>query len=387
MGSLPDLLKQKVGPLVQEEGLEVVELQFSQAGPASVVRVFVDKVGGVTLDQCAFISRKLGDFLDTEDLIPGRYTLEVSSPGLDRPLTKGADFRRKIGERVRIFLKATEDGKMELVGEIKGVQSFKTAWLMQYGAIVLEAITFLIGIAWATDYMGPEFIKSLGYLATFQAGAVPGFEFRGSYALFTVISLNVPLGIIIGLAFAGAMGNSLFNGFLGASRLVLAQSFDRIYPGWFGHVNKRGAPDNILILLTVLSSIAAVILTNYPNLAGVLQLALMAQLIGFAGSILGGVVFPWKAKSLYESSPISKYKVAGIPAITLCGLAGLGMDLWAVAFYFTNPSYGIYPGTTLALTFASLLYIIPFVYYIAIKYYRKSQGINIELAFKEVPPA
>jgi amino acid transporter len=136
---------------------------------------------------------------------------------------------------------------MELVGEIKGVQSFKTAWVTQYGAILLEFVTFAVGIAWATDYMGPEFIRSLGYLATFAPGAVPGFDFRGSYALFTVVTLNVPIGIIIGLAFAGAMANSLFNGFLGASRIVLAQSFDRIYPGWFGHVNKRGAPDNIFI--------------------------------------------------------------------------------------------------------------------------------------------
>jgi amino acid transporter len=276
---------------------------------------------------------------------------------------------------------------MELVGEIKGVQSFKTAWVTQYGAILLEFVTFAVGIAWATDYMGPEFIRSLGYLATFAPGAVPGFDFRGSYALFTVVTLNVPIGIIIGLAFAGAMANSLFNGFLGASRIVLAQSFDRIYPGWFGHVNKRGAPDNILILMTILSSIAAIILTNYPNLAAVLQLALMAQFIGFAMSILGGTVFPWKAKALYEASPISKYKVAGIPAITICGIVGLGMDLWAIYFYLTNPNYGIWPGTQLALIFASLLYIIPFVYYLVIKQFRKNQGIDITLAFKEVPPA
>jgi amino acid transporter len=276
---------------------------------------------------------------------------------------------------------------MELVGEIKGVASFKTAWLTQYGAIVLEFITFTIGIAWATDYMGPEFVKSLGYLATFAPGTLPNFDFRGSYALFTVVSMNVPIGLIIGLAFAGAMANSLFNGFLGASRLVLAQSFDRIWPSWFGHVNKRGAPDNILILLTVMSSIAAVILTNFPNLAGVLQLALMAQFIGFAASIVGGIVFPWKAKSLYESSPISKYKIAGFPAITVCGLAGLGMDLWAIYYYLTNPNYGIWPGTPLALAFGAALYIIPFAYYLAVKWYRRNQGIFIERAFKEVPPA
>jgi len=122
MSSLTDLLRERIQSLVEEEGLEVVELQFSQAGPASVLRVFVDKTGGVTVGQCALISRKLGDFLDTEDLIPSRYTLEVSSPGVDRPLTTCADFRRKVGERVRIVLKATVDGKTEVVGKIKDLR-------------------------------------------------------------------------------------------------------------------------------------------------------------------------------------------------------------------------------------------------------------------------
>jgi amino acid transporter len=276
---------------------------------------------------------------------------------------------------------------MELVGEMKGVQSFKTAWLIQMGAVLLTFVTFGVGVAWATDYMGAEFIRSLGYIATFAPGSIPGLDFRGSYTLFTSVTLNVPIGIIIGLAFAGAMSQSLFNGFLGASRLVLAQSFDRIYPAWMGHVNKRGAPDNIVILMTILACIAAVVLTGFPSLAGILQLALMAQFIGFAGSVLGGTIFPWKAKKLYEASPISKYKIAGIPVITICGIVGLATDAWAIWFYFTNPSYGIWPGTTLALVFASALYIIPFVYYLVIKQYRRSQGIKIELAFKEVPPA
>jgi len=276
---------------------------------------------------------------------------------------------------------------MELVGEIKGVQSFKTAFYTQYGAILLQAVTFVVGIAWAMDYMGPEFLRSLGYLATFAPGTLPGFEFRGAYSLFTVVTLNVPVGIIIGLGFAGAMTNSLFNGFLGASRLLLAQSFDRILPSWVGHVNKRGAPDNILILLTILSSIAAVILTGYPGFVGIIQLALMCQFIGFAGSIIGGIVFPWRAKTLYEASPVSKYKIAGMPAITVCGIIGLAMDIIAIVFYFTKPEYGIWPGTTLALTFGALLYIVPFVWYLAAKEYRKGQGINITLAFKEVPPA
>jgi ribosome maturation factor RimP len=129
MSSLPDMLREKVQPLVEEEGLEMVELQFSASGAASILRVFVDRAGGVTLGQCASISRKLGDFLDTEDLIPTRYTLEVSSPGLDRPLTTAADFKRKIGEKVRIVLTESTDGKTEMVGKIENVQEKNLVFL------------------------------------------------------------------------------------------------------------------------------------------------------------------------------------------------------------------------------------------------------------------
>ena len=254
------------------------------------------------------------------------------------------------------------------------------------GAILIQFVTWLVAMAWAYDYMGLDFVRSLGFLVI-SGKAPPGFSLLGSYQLFAAVSLNPVLAIIIGLGFAGAIGNSLFNGFLGGSRILLAQSFDRLLPGWMGHVNKRGAPDNILILLTVLASIAAVILTDYPSLLGLLQLALTCQFIGFAASVAGGIVFPWKAKKLYESSPVSKYKIAGFPAITICGIVGLATDIFVLYLYFTNPGYGLWPGSTMALTFAALLYIVPVVWYLINKYRRASEGINVELAFKEVPPA
>lgn len=115
-------MREKIKPLVERENSELVDLEFSGGGSASVLRVYVDRSPGITLDQCADLSRKIGDLLDMEDLIPGRYRLEVSSPGLDRPLVSGADFRRKIGEKVRVFLKESLDGKTELIGEIRDIK-------------------------------------------------------------------------------------------------------------------------------------------------------------------------------------------------------------------------------------------------------------------------
>lgn len=121
MEELKEVLKQKLLPLIEEENLELVELEFTGKPPRSVLRVFVDKIGGVDVEECAYLSQKLSDFLDTEDLIEKSYTLEVSSPGLDRPLLSLDDFRRKTGEKVRLYLKTSSGKFAEIKGEITGV--------------------------------------------------------------------------------------------------------------------------------------------------------------------------------------------------------------------------------------------------------------------------
>jgi ribosome maturation factor RimP len=122
MESITDILRANIRPLVEEEGLELVELNFLEGGSSSVLRIYVDKTGGVTLDECVNLNRKIGDYLETEDLISRRYLLEVSSPGLDRPLTSVGDFKRKIGETVKLILKEKVQGPTEVIGRIKNLK-------------------------------------------------------------------------------------------------------------------------------------------------------------------------------------------------------------------------------------------------------------------------
>lgn len=111
--------------MIQDNKVELIDLEIKGTGPYSILRIYVDRPGGITLDECARLSSKLSDFLDVEDLIPHRYTLEVSSPGLDRPLTSEKDFSRKIGEKVKIFLKEPMGKKNELEGQIKDLKEDK----------------------------------------------------------------------------------------------------------------------------------------------------------------------------------------------------------------------------------------------------------------------
>ncbi|OGC83676.1 MAG: hypothetical protein A2W07_08935 [candidate division Zixibacteria bacterium RBG_16_43_9] len=122
MPEIKEELKQRLLPLIEEEDLELVELDLVGKPPHYILRIFVDKVGGVNVEECADLSRRLSDYLDTEDLIQGRYTLEVSSPGLERPLLSLDDFRRKIGEQVKVDLKFPLDEKKKIEGEIVEVR-------------------------------------------------------------------------------------------------------------------------------------------------------------------------------------------------------------------------------------------------------------------------
>ena len=93
-----------VAPIVENMGYELVEVAIAGTGNATVVRIFVHREGGITVDELAKISRRISEALDKEDFIHHKYFLEVSSPGLDRKLTSLRDFQRVISETLRIIL-------------------------------------------------------------------------------------------------------------------------------------------------------------------------------------------------------------------------------------------------------------------------------------------
>ena len=105
-----------VTPAVEAEGLEIVELECLRMKTRWLVRIFIDREGGATLDDCTAVSHQVGDLLNVHDLPPGPYTLEVSTPGLDRPLTRDKDFEKCRGARVRIRTREPIDGSRNFLG-------------------------------------------------------------------------------------------------------------------------------------------------------------------------------------------------------------------------------------------------------------------------------
>ena len=97
-------IERLIDPILKEKSFELVDLEYKSEGKGKIVRVFIDKQGGVNMDDCSVVSRELSILLDVHDIIPSSYNLEVSSPGLTRQLKKPADFRKNVGKNLRLKL-------------------------------------------------------------------------------------------------------------------------------------------------------------------------------------------------------------------------------------------------------------------------------------------
>ena len=114
-----------VMPIIEAEGFQLWDTEYVKEGADYYLRVYVDKEGGITIDDCVLVSRALEKKLDEEDFIEEAYILEVSSPGLTRKLKNDRDFDRSIGRKVLVKLYKAENGGKEFTGILKGFDKDK----------------------------------------------------------------------------------------------------------------------------------------------------------------------------------------------------------------------------------------------------------------------
>ena len=108
-------------PVVESHGMELVDVEFRREPTGWVLRIFVDKEGGVNLDDCSLISREVGTIIEVEELIEQHYTLEVSSPGLTRRIKKLEDFDRFKGKFIKLKCYEAVDGSKKMTGRLLGI--------------------------------------------------------------------------------------------------------------------------------------------------------------------------------------------------------------------------------------------------------------------------
>lgn len=119
MAELPAEVQEEIEKIVSSEGLELVHIDYRRQGRGYLLRVDIDKEGGVTLEDCQLVSQQLSTFLDVTDVVPTEYELQVSSPGLDRKFYKDSDYQKFLGRLVRVKTANAIRGLHVIVGRLK----------------------------------------------------------------------------------------------------------------------------------------------------------------------------------------------------------------------------------------------------------------------------
>ena len=131
------VVKQLAEPVLSGAEAELVELSWHRQGRQVVIRFLVDKVGGVTIQDCARLNQRIGEALDAADCLAEPYTLEVSSPGLDRPLVTRRDFERAVGEPIEVELTVSGGGSHRLTGTVLAVQPEAIVLMTEAGNVTI----------------------------------------------------------------------------------------------------------------------------------------------------------------------------------------------------------------------------------------------------------
>ena len=126
-----------IEPILDDMGFELVDVEYLSQQGRWVLRITIDKNGGITLDDCAGISREIGDIIDVKEIVEHAYILEVSSPGLNRPLKKEKDFAWAIGKKIRIRLTTPVDGRRNFTGLLKDFKDKVIYLRMEDGQVLL----------------------------------------------------------------------------------------------------------------------------------------------------------------------------------------------------------------------------------------------------------
>ena len=136
-GNLAEIaaIEKALTPAIVGLGYELVLVELGRAGSQLALRLYIDKPGGVTVGDCETVSKEVGPILDAEDFFSGRYVLEVSSPGLDRPLRRAEDFQRYAGQKVRLELRQPIEGRRRATGVISGIEGGRLKIVLEGGGV------------------------------------------------------------------------------------------------------------------------------------------------------------------------------------------------------------------------------------------------------------
>ena len=277
-----------------------------------------------------------------------------------------------------------------LYGEVRGAKDFRKNIYQMLGGLLVPtiiALAFLALMSWKMGYQ-----TFMGTMSSFWWGVSPlGGDYMSPTAMISWIVGNPAFQIIL----IGAISLLLFGWygtvFLSSTRMVFAAAFDRILPEKAASVTSGGVPVIALLLMTIPSIITSALYAYTPVNAefGVTWFKLLTYdatvviAIMFLGTGLAFMIMPWRTKAMWESSSLPKWKVAGIPVMSIVAAGYSAFLVFNLYLWFKDAVYGV--NNTKSLYFMGALYLLAIVIWVVAWVVRKGQGMALETVAKEIP--
>ncbi|MGH2513022.1 MAG: amino acid permease [Candidatus Limnocylindrales bacterium] len=279
-------------------------------------------------------------------------------------------------------------------GEIKDARSFRSQVYIIIGSLLVTGV-LLAALAFALEQaVGSQFlyVAGAGYWSAVSQATINGV-YLWPNIIAIAISASPIVVVLISFGFILNAHQIVHNCYIGMSRVMVAMSLDRLLPEWVSRVSERFHTPVNAHLAYFVASIPVIILYNefsYISGSDVTTWASLTLGVTFAcgyvfvATALAGALLPFRAKALYEASPGAAYKIGGYPLVTVVGIIGFVAGVLFELLFIFNDQLGL--TSNLARTVVLVVLIVSAIWYLAVKYARKSRGINVEYAFKEIPP-
>src|SRR6184192_3617296 len=274
-----------------------------------------------------------------------------------------------------------------LYGEVRGAKDIrKPFWSMFWGLWVTVALVALV-VVLTVKTIGWQFYNEANAAYWSGTAPVPGWPYPVMYAGWLVNNhlLQALIILVMGLWFFGWAGTL----FLSSTRVIFAAAFDRVLPAWAANISsKRRVPYGSLVLMIVPSIVISAVYSYVPKFQSVFLDATAVLALTFLATVVAAIILPWRRKDLYDASPISRYKVAGVPTITVVSVI-TALFLLFMLYEWSFNSSNLY-GTSFQATLNSVYYFLAtyvaaIVIYVVARVVRNRQGIDLRRIHHEIP--
>jgi basic amino acid/polyamine antiporter, APA family len=268
-----------------------------------------------------------------------------------------------------------------LYGEVRGASDFRKNIYAMGGALIATTVVGAILLLLFAKTFGWDFYNAANNAFWAGTGPIGVFPYPGTLAAFLMGSpiLQFLLITLLALWFFGWVGSV----FLSSTRVIFATAFDRVLPEWVAKVGRNGVPYAALALMLIPSIPISAFYAYNADFASWTLDATLVIAVTFLGSTVAAGILPWRKPEIYNASPIARYKVLGIPLITVSATMFGLILVFSLYHWFKDDVYGI--NNTASLRYMALMYLIAIGIYVGSRLYRRSQGMNLKMVYDEIP--